>query len=384
MFKGKVQFISAVLACSLILGGTAAFAAGSAQAGAVKGIFLKAGSKKAIVNDKAVSLTAAPSTKNNTTIVPIRLISESLGAAVKWNKERQEISIINGSDSILLTLNKTVMKVNDKNITLQAAPQLIGGGTFVPIRAVAEAFGKQVLYENGVIFINGEDEPVQTAQQEELFNKVKNYFVALTKEDIQKILKEKNQSKGKVTVSVSEDLKSAEVNYDTYPNAALIATYSINQTTGEIVKDWAPDGSHLLNVNYLSNGKFYGTGFQIGITEKEVVAKYGQPLDSSYYAGAIYLEYDGIDFGSTGSVHIITEDEDGGKAKSIGFATVIAASRDTIMKELGKPREAWVSDGEDYEGNAGDSEFMRYYLGKYKVTFELTKKNGCFMEVVKM
>ncbi|RUL49824.1 copper amine oxidase N-terminal domain-containing protein [Lysinibacillus antri] len=50
-------------------------------------------SKTAIVNKKNKQLAVAPFTKNGTTLVPLRFISEELGKEVLWNANNKSITI---------------------------------------------------------------------------------------------------------------------------------------------------------------------------------------------------------------------------------------------------------------------------------------------------
>ncbi len=78
--------------------------------------------------------------KNGLTFVPVRVISESFGKEVKWNKDTQQVTVGN----IVLTINNKVAKVGDKNIELQAAPFTKDGTTYVPLRFIAENLDKEV------------------------------------------------------------------------------------------------------------------------------------------------------------------------------------------------------------------------------------------------
>jgi hypothetical protein len=51
------------------------------------------GSNIAIVNNKKVVLDVPPEIKNGRTFVPIRFVSENLGAQVEWEASTQTITI---------------------------------------------------------------------------------------------------------------------------------------------------------------------------------------------------------------------------------------------------------------------------------------------------
>lgn len=55
---------------------------------------LQIDSKTATVNGREVPLDVAPTLKDNHTVVPVRVVSECLGATVKWSQETQTVTII--------------------------------------------------------------------------------------------------------------------------------------------------------------------------------------------------------------------------------------------------------------------------------------------------
>ncbi len=56
-------------------------------------IFLAIGNTGALVNDSLVTLTVAPYISSGRTLVPVRFVSESLGADVKWDSTTKTVTI---------------------------------------------------------------------------------------------------------------------------------------------------------------------------------------------------------------------------------------------------------------------------------------------------
>ena len=104
-------------------------------------------------NNKKIRFDEVPFIENNRTLVPLRAIFEALGATVDWSdntviakKENTTISIKIGSKE---------MTVDGKIKKLDVATRIKNSRTFVPLRAISEAFNNTVNWngENRVITI---------------------------------------------------------------------------------------------------------------------------------------------------------------------------------------------------------------------------------------
>lgn len=114
---------------------------------------LKNGEKTQIDPDNA---NVVPFTVNDRTMVPFRFIGEALGANVEYQGgEEEKVFITLGSDKVELTIGSDQMLVNGTASTLEAPAMLKDDRTFVPLRACAEAFGKEVFWDpQGLIIIS--------------------------------------------------------------------------------------------------------------------------------------------------------------------------------------------------------------------------------------
>ena len=95
---------------------------------------------------ESFELENAPYTKNDRTMVPVRIISERFGATVDWDGEKSEITIVKGDKTIILTLGKAEAIVNGAVEALDVAPEEFNGRTMVPLRFVSETLGMDVDY----------------------------------------------------------------------------------------------------------------------------------------------------------------------------------------------------------------------------------------------
>lgn len=86
--------------------------------------------------------------KDNRVLIPLRTVSEHLGASVEWDQNTQTITITKDQINIVLVLNANTARVNDSEITLEVpAQQLYTGSTFVPLRFVSEGLDAEVRWD---------------------------------------------------------------------------------------------------------------------------------------------------------------------------------------------------------------------------------------------
>ncbi len=105
------------------------------------------------------NLEIKPIVQNGRTLVPVRFISENIGATVGWDDATQTVSIKTKAKNISLQLGSNLMIVDGVAVTLDVPAQEIGGRTLIPLRALVEALGKQVFWDDrGLILIT--DAPV--------------------------------------------------------------------------------------------------------------------------------------------------------------------------------------------------------------------------------
>jgi len=119
-------------------------------AGPAATIVLTPGSQAASIGGKPYTLDAAPFvTANNRTMVPVRFVSEALGARVDWSSGTKQVLIKDGATEIVLTINGVQVMVNGRPYTLDAPAQVKSNRTFVPLRFVSETLGARVDYNPG-------------------------------------------------------------------------------------------------------------------------------------------------------------------------------------------------------------------------------------------
>jgi len=81
------------------------------------------------------------------TMVPLRAIFEALGADVDWNEATRTITATKDDTTVILTLGSTTPTVNGQTVTIDVPAASVGGRTLVPLRFVAESFGVEVNWD---------------------------------------------------------------------------------------------------------------------------------------------------------------------------------------------------------------------------------------------
>ena len=110
-------------------------------------IILTIGSRKISVFGRELKNDVAPKIVNDRTMLPIRIVAESLGGTVTWNGELQRVTIQKGADVILITIGADTAYVNGTAVKLDAAAFVENGRTYLPLRFVSETLGAQVAWK---------------------------------------------------------------------------------------------------------------------------------------------------------------------------------------------------------------------------------------------
>jgi len=101
------------------------------------------------LNNQIIKADALPFIENGRTMASVRIISEELGADVKWEASKRLVSIT-PNDKTLITLsignvNMTIVKEDKMETVVMDVPAMIKDNrTYVPLRYIAEALGLSV------------------------------------------------------------------------------------------------------------------------------------------------------------------------------------------------------------------------------------------------
>ena len=116
---------------------------------------------------------AAPVIRDNSALVPFRKIFESLGMEVGWNGEAHTGTAQKDGLAISVVTDSNVMRVNGKDVNLITPPIIMSERIRVPLRAVSEAAGADVLWD-------GDARTVTITSEEALLENARREVLALT------------------------------------------------------------------------------------------------------------------------------------------------------------------------------------------------------------
>ena len=101
-----------------------------------------------LLNDQPLVSDVPPIILNSRTLVPIRAISEALGATVTWEPASQTITLRTEGKLIALRIGDSRAIRNGQTIKLDLPAQIIDNRTMVPLRFVSESLNTQVSWDS--------------------------------------------------------------------------------------------------------------------------------------------------------------------------------------------------------------------------------------------
>ncbi len=119
------------------------------------GVSAKSSGISVMVNGTAVKFPdQKPVVQDERTLVPVRFVAEALGHKVLWDSDTNSVNIDGGK--IVLYIGTKQAKINDENVTLDVASTVINNRTMVPLRVVTETLDCSVdwIAETKTVLVN--------------------------------------------------------------------------------------------------------------------------------------------------------------------------------------------------------------------------------------
>jgi hypothetical protein len=100
---------------------------------------------RVMVNDDPIGFAGTqPMTIGSRVFVPLRGVFERMGAFVEWNPASRTVQATGNNNDVRLTIGSNTAWVNGQSNYMDAPARLINGRTMVPLRFLSESLGAQV------------------------------------------------------------------------------------------------------------------------------------------------------------------------------------------------------------------------------------------------
>ncbi len=175
---------------------------------------------KIFLDGKAVLFDSAPVIENGRTLVPLRAIFEAMGAEVEWDDTTKTVTATRGDVKIRMTIGEMQFFANENTVALDVAAKIINSRTMVPARAIAESFGVDVAWDDEAKAVILSDDDFVKAYNAEM--RKTNEFIISASADFSVAF-----SKGNIKIALGAD----EVNKITFSKVEMnILNQSYNCT----------------------------------------------------------------------------------------------------------------------------------------------------------
>lgn len=102
-----------------------------------------------VVDGEILEFDQQPVIQDSRTLVPFRKILEALGAEVYWDDDTRQVRAVKDDTEISFVIGEKELLINQEDtIIMDVAPQIIGGRSMVPLRAISESLGAEVNWDN--------------------------------------------------------------------------------------------------------------------------------------------------------------------------------------------------------------------------------------------
>jgi len=119
------------------------------------------------LNNERMVFDQNPIIENGRTLVPLRSIFEGLGAEVIWDAGKQEITGTTEDKEIILRIGDTSASVNGEEVVLDVPAKIENGRTLVPLRFISESLDAQVKWDADTYRIDIEEKNYEKIEEKD-------------------------------------------------------------------------------------------------------------------------------------------------------------------------------------------------------------------------
>lgn len=228
---------------------------------------------KVILDGQPLVFEVSPTIENGRTLVPLRAIFEALGANVSWDGPTQTVTATKADITIKLQIGSQTAYRNNQAVSLEVPGKIIENRTMVPLRFVSEGLGATVKWDGQTqtisiskqasIPLSAQNLPQAKLRESDHFN---IYYTEKDGSCINEVVQRLEGSYAKIT----EELKVSQmekVNIIIYPNLEDFHQ-AINQPNAP---DWlvgyAVGRQEILMVSPINPGPSHNDMYQVVVHE---------------------------------------------------------------------------------------------------------------------
>lgn len=100
-----------------------------------------------MVNYTKINCPAPPYIKSGRTLVPLAVIAQNMGAQVYWNAPEKRIDVVKNNHVIKLWIGSSDVMQDNKTSTIDIAPEITNGSTYVPLAFVGSALQAKIEWD---------------------------------------------------------------------------------------------------------------------------------------------------------------------------------------------------------------------------------------------
>ncbi|MBR3942276.1 MAG: copper amine oxidase N-terminal domain-containing protein, partial [Clostridia bacterium] len=106
------------------------------------------------VNGEKVDFDVQPFIENDRVMIPLRGVTEKLGAEVEWDAQNKSAYIHKDTKRIICQVNNDNLYENIGILAIDVAPKIVNGRIFIPLRAVSESLDCNVQWDAATQTVN--------------------------------------------------------------------------------------------------------------------------------------------------------------------------------------------------------------------------------------
>lgn len=189
------------------------------------------------INGQKVDSDVPPVIVNDRTLAPVRVISENLGAQVTWDNTNRLVKVATASKNITLKIDDKKAVVDGQEIALDAPATIVNDRTLVPLRFLSESLGADVTWDNDQrrVVINSGKTKITGFSYEVVDGKP---AVVITGDGPLNYSKVNTDIEGKFAIDVEANLGTKENVFDVdseFLDKAIAGEISVDPPTARIV-----------------------------------------------------------------------------------------------------------------------------------------------------